>query len=744
MRPLWLKLKGVRVDLPASIKGLVRLTQARQALSDLNARVGEYSWPATLPATRTNNGFFGTYRLHPVGLDKFQTTDFAYELGCGGEVFTGTFRLTSLKNGYTGKLLGAGFGWAQELGEKKLPELVFPTVAYNGSHLATILALNCDTSDIQFPLLSGGNFFSPPIPTTNPDGTPTGDTAPQPASSVIDYPLSVDDYPPSVYLVNVLRQIFKQAGWYLQGQLLDSAFWRQVCLTPAGADLGNAWPWGALLLASGNQGDDTQSLYSYFDAGPGSGYENNAIGFDESAGVADDTYEISGAIFYLPVMVPAATSPTRAFDGPTASYTAPRAGAYSFAWAATLDSGHQTLTDVGMSPVAIPSFTKVFLGLVVRRGGAGFASADGGLLSGDGTLDATLVPSYERIDSLSGPDYLVFASYSGAATDLYLEAGDVVSLCVFTWRTIGVGGSMVAKREEFVCNFGNTSFACTAYADADGVNLTQLQPASFLPPLLQRDLVRAFLLHTNTVILPDPVRRVASILSREELSQAAGEPLDLSELVDPDAIEYTPSCGEGVGQLVFTHAGADDPLLAADSDTVRAVIGAGAAAQTVESLFAPVAFRQYRRLDFILGGGVFFELPTMATTESLAQSRSEVEWDWSGQAPRLVRYTGTSPTITVPFILGDVPLAQSAWDGVLCWDGEAGAVVTYYATTLRQAVHGHLAKLTAPLTPARYRGLVPGRRVYVFGALYTTEAVDAFDPADEAGATSISLLRTVL
>ena len=197
MRALSLFLFGLKADLPSTLKGLVRLTQARAALADLSARFGEFSFPLTLPATRDNARIFGVGGLHPLGLDKFRRVDYPFELRCGGEILFGTFRLTSMRNGYTGNLIGAGSGWAVGIGEKKLPDLQLAPIAYDGSQLEAILALDCDTSDVQFPLLSFGNYFAPPQLATQPDGSQEEQSLP--AQALIGHPLSADDYAPSVY-----------------------------------------------------------------------------------------------------------------------------------------------------------------------------------------------------------------------------------------------------------------------------------------------------------------------------------------------------------------------------------------------------------------------------------------------------------------------------------------------------------------------------------------------------------------
>jgi hypothetical protein len=749
MRPLSLTLNGQPADLPTTTKGLVKLTQTRAALADPSARVGEYSFPLTLPPTRTNAVLFGPDKLHELGLGKFGFyIDYAYELRVGGEVFAGVFRLTSLKNGYTGTLIGEGLSWALLLGDKKLTELEFTPIDYDGSQLEAILALDCDATDLQFPLVAYGNFFAPPETRTLPDGST--EEVPAPPSARLTYPLAVDDYLPSVYYPNVLRQIFASIGWQLRGRELDSEVWRSTVMLPAGANVGAAWNWGRLLQAEATS-PGGQSV-SYYQSGPAPGYTNNAAGFYTLPG---DGPELSGDIFFLPVAqrVPVLL-PTRALELASATYTAPRAGVYDFAWEADLVSGYNNFggPNIDSHDTFVAALLRpIGLGLVVCRGGQGFDNCEGGLLRGDpnaGPLnyatgqDSVLTP--KRLDApgagLGGLGQLVLGKYSDEVSGLYLEAGDSVTLAVFARRCVFDGSNnLLAYRSQAVYNFGPARLACTRYADNNGVSKELLQPADFLPPLSCRDVVKDFLVRVNGFIVADPAKRVATLYGRDELSQAAGEPLDLSERVNLEAVEYLPSAGAGVGSYVFSPAVlSDDPLVLVTADVVTASVGPGDTAKSVTSLFAVAGFRTY------YGHAGALPLPCCASADLLAQNCSEVEWDPSSQAPRLLRYVGADASLPVPFMRRTVPLAGAAWDGPLGWDGEAGAVATYYASTIKRALTGHLARVQAPLTPALYQGLTAGRRVYLFGAPYTVELTQNFDPSDEAALAQVDLSREVL
>lgn len=729
MRDLSLYILGLLADLPATTKGLIRLTQARAALADLAARYGEFSWPLTLPPTRNNARIFGVGALHPLGLDKFRRVDFPFELRCEGEIFTGIFRLTSIRGGYTGNLIGAGATWSTDIGDKKLTDLGLAPVDYDGSQLDAVLDLDCDATDVQFPLLGFGNFFAPPVPATQPDGSTEDESLP--AGGLLDYPLSVDDYPPSVYLRNVLRQIFADVGWALGGRVLDAPFWRETVLTPAGGSFAAAWPWGALLPTAGTGG--AQRVYCYnggdFD-GQGNSYDNTAAGFDESEDIV-----------FLPLRVPVIVKQaTRALDG-SGLFTAPVEGVYRFSYSAVLTGHDQKFADQGKHNAAGFALMAIScLGLIAQRGGETFADGDGGLLT-RGRFDA----DQQRVYAPVRVDQLAVGTYGADSGDVYLGAGDTVRPCLFTrrsWRP-EAGSEDGIWRERLSVTFSSVAFACTAYADNDGVSLTQLFPAKFLPPLAQRDVVRDFILRVDAVAVTDAGRRTVTLLTRDELSRAAGQPLDLSELIDPDLIEYSPAAGVGVGAVVFASAAnTDEPLPAGLLDTVRVPVGPGDGEQRIDSLFAPVARRTYT-ITQAGGPPAKVELPCMSTADVLAQPLAEVEWDVSSQGPRLLHYLGPDRVsgVLIPFQQRRIPLAGAEWAGPLRFDKAAGAVATYYTRTVERLTRGHVAKVPVNVTPTLFKKLTPGRAVVIQGAEYHVETLSGFDVSDEASSATIELIR---
>jgi len=732
MRPIYVEIEEQPVDLPSTLRGLVKLTQAANALSDLDTRVGEFSWPVTFPLTRKNRQIF-EQKQHAQGLDKFRSTDYRYFMRVGGEQFAGTFRLLSIKNGFTGNLIGEGFGWALDLKEKKLNELRFAEVSYDGTQLEAILQKDNLASDIQFPLIAYGNFFAPPSSKTNKEGEV--EEVDTPPAAVISYPLSVDDYYYSVYYVNTLKQIFKEIGWSAQGKVLSDPELRRWLILPAGADEAKVWPWGAMLPAAANS--VTRQLHeSYYETGPGGGFTNTAVAFDETNDV----------VYFLPATtITSKPGGTRALTPNLCEYIAPVAGVYSFSWAAAISAASQFVDVENTSSVPYwGGFAPVLVGLVVFRGGEGYTDADGGIcVNGKGQFDEeqTRVLSYRRLDN-PGSFSLKTGAFEGSALNVYLEAADTVRLLLFTRRRYSQTGDGINRyvRKEFHVTTSSVGFACTSF---DGP--TMLQPALALPPLTQKDFVRDFMVRTNTVPLPDPVRKTVTFVSRREQRRSAGVAIDLSDLVEQDSVEFTPVFGTGVGKLIFNAAETEDPVLGKgadkinkDSDRVELRLNEGTQEKTITGLYAPVGFRQYRL------GAAQVGLPCVTDVDQLTQNLNEVDWDFSGYAPRLVRYLGLNAEGSQINVL-DRKVIYGACDqgGGVLFAGLDGVVARYYQETINQARRGHLAKCSACLTPALYQQLQPGKTVYVAGAEYEVSAVKEFDPVDEGAQAGVELVRVV-
>lgn len=726
-----LEINDQPVDLPATTKGLIRLNKAAATLTNLEVRKGEFSWGLTLPLTRQNSRVFGL-KLHPQTLDRFSGS-YRFRLRAGGQEWQGTFKLTELNNGYRGQLITDASGWATELGDKKLTELkTLRAIPYDGSQLEAIMGQNCDETDIQFPLVAYGNFFMPPEVVTNEDGEK--EEIPASASREIGYPLAVDDMAPSVYYIRVLEAILREAGYYMSGAIFNDPEVRKWVITASGSS-GDFWPWGALLPAY-RVNDGSEEQFSYFAAGPDNGYTNTAEAVDE----ANEVFYFMPRTPVVP-LVNGQPKPggTRAMNLEKPEFIAPVAGSYSFRYFVTVSAASQLVQSTSFS--YFPGIAPVALALMVFRQGEGYEGADDGLctgLTGNFTGPRPHMLSVLRLDT-PGSYILQTGSFTANVPNVYLEAGDTVRLLVFTRRQRpGADGFPTYTRREFRFTTSVVEFACTAF---DGPTL--LNPADVLPAgMPQKELLKDFLLRTNTVPLLDQERRTVHFLSRSEFTSVQGEPIDLDDIADPRTAAYSPVLAD-VGRTLFQPAAVEDDVAAVPGTDVVAFDlpskGPGSSDKVIAGSFAATETRLFT------SGGNSFELPAVMSKEEAETSRSEASQTTSGKTPRILVYDAPDPNgPQIPFSTRFIRPGRGRYVGTgMAWAGIGGAVARYYREFLQQSLRGDICKISCALTPSLYGDLRPGREVYLGGALYRVEAINSFDPSAGMVQTEVELIRIV-
>lgn len=192
----------------------VRLNKVVRDPQNINRRSGSFSYTIRLPQSPTNKRIFGQAQELPVA-SKFtiRETYRAELLGPNGEVLLfGTFKLTDITNTFNGVLYSNEIFWAQLIQDKSLRDIqsfdIAPFDPFADPYgFEWYLDRDHNTVDINFPLIAYGNFF---------DGTAADNYESQEITQI-----STDDWLPSTYYLNIIKKIFTDIGYGVNGKIFD-------------------------------------------------------------------------------------------------------------------------------------------------------------------------------------------------------------------------------------------------------------------------------------------------------------------------------------------------------------------------------------------------------------------------------------------------------------------------------------------------------------------------------------------
>ena len=222
MNKLELYIDGVQVDVPTTFS--LRMNRTVSDPSRINGGSAEYSFQFTLPASSTNNKVFGFANALPVQ-GKFMRRYHAEVYTGGTKVFTGDLTLSSydtVENEYTCNLVSIKVNTVDDIfGDMTLHDLEW-YIPYVGA--PTINSLNADaSSDVCFPLVAYGLFEKDPV------------YSDEVADDYTDR-LILDDsvrwyhetFYPSLNVLSLVRRLFEQKGYTLQGDVFDDEVMRNM------------------------------------------------------------------------------------------------------------------------------------------------------------------------------------------------------------------------------------------------------------------------------------------------------------------------------------------------------------------------------------------------------------------------------------------------------------------------------------------------------------------------------------
>lgn len=229
-------------------------------LQNPDARISDASLRLKLPKSKKNNIVFGHINAENI-VDKFvRLEDFeALYLVNGVIIHNGTFRVLSVdEDGYSGVLLTGVASWSKLLVGKTLrdlknDDLLTPwEVPFTGLLTGTtqyslkwyIENGNYLNSDVTFPLISYGTFYSSFISNNRID-------------EIHNDTLALDNFPPSVYDLKIIKRIFQNIGWTVESSLFSNSEAQKVFIPYTASD---RFQWNYGFLFGGQATGSTLSM----------------------------------------------------------------------------------------------------------------------------------------------------------------------------------------------------------------------------------------------------------------------------------------------------------------------------------------------------------------------------------------------------------------------------------------------------------------------------------------------------
>ena len=237
-------------------------------LQNPDARISDASLRVKLPKSKRNNIIFGHINVENIKdkFVRFEDFDAIYKVD-GVILHNGTFRVLAVdEDSYTGVLLSGVASWSKLLAGKSLrdlknDDLVTPwSVPFTGlvsgspqySFAWYVNNPSFVNQDICFPLISYGTFYSQIIYDNKID-------------EIHADSLSLDNFPPAVYDLKIIKRIFQNIGWSVDSSLFSDQEAQKVYI-PYTTNDKVQWNFGTLLDADAS--GSTQSYINNISASP--------------------------------------------------------------------------------------------------------------------------------------------------------------------------------------------------------------------------------------------------------------------------------------------------------------------------------------------------------------------------------------------------------------------------------------------------------------------------------------------
>lgn len=195
----------------------IRLNRKLIDPTSLSAKDAQYSYKVTLPGTRRNDVIFNYARIEETR-NKFTRVYNAELIARGVQIFTGAFRLAEAVDNYSGNLYVPGVKTVKDIfGDlylNKLPEHRIPFSAFAESVTQINKAAKLSPQWCMFPFILYG--LLPKIPATKGTDTYTAKTL---WDDTVTF--GIQDMPPAVNVMKLIRHMFESQGYEIAGSAFD-------------------------------------------------------------------------------------------------------------------------------------------------------------------------------------------------------------------------------------------------------------------------------------------------------------------------------------------------------------------------------------------------------------------------------------------------------------------------------------------------------------------------------------------
>jgi len=766
-----------------------------QNISESN---GDFSLTLRLPKSDTNNIIFShSQRMETI--DKF-VRDENYNARVetyGNNASDWLLKLQSITDDfYEIVMIGKNISWVELLGTKTLPELknfdstswTFPFIGASGSttpysHAWHVENDTYNTSDVAWPVVPRGHFFNT-------------------ANTNVDFffhnSCSFSDLPPSPYELKIVKKIFENIGWSVDGDVFTNPEHQKIVVPFTSGDY-YKWNYGFLYPASGYTNTTLKADYPITGNGHSNWSTQHEIGTTSVRNIMG-IYRLNPDIETDTnnLLTPYTFNDLGNNSQTSQAYRIPATGLIDIDFHMKFHSGD---TIIGTSTSTLPSST--YRGLA--RGGfvlyiytndadeqVIFENIGDYLYSPSASASVTnplVIYYYDAFQSSIYGTPTAFQPYNNNADIsvvdttvnnfflfglalyiLYIEEGSIdVSI-----RNLQVGGG-----EEIRCawvGFGNTYSTAPPQnqTGADTLNSTLsydevswafrapsgstegtgVDIAANLPAISNLDFIRSWVAKSKLFLSFSDQEKTVRFDTFDNFYLPQDFAYDITTKVDPNYGEPATKPMDLPKNMFFKYSNdSGDVLINQDLDYANLQCSSTNiytnGDQTVNLLYSATRTRNYT----FIPSAVTVNLPMIATEQDTSiGNTTEVQWNFNAGTPRILKtdeyltdLTGGTVYWEVDGYLEKIMLSRFDDDREgklsLKWDGDNGLYRNYYDRYLNQIEQSHILSLNTNINAYDFNMLQPNVPVKFQGQHYFLNKIQGFDPNNNAAIAKIELIK---